>query len=818
VLSRLGPASAFDLLAATSLTRCIDTGAAAGGVANCSLVMVVTGALQNGESDGSGGLLFDLASAPAEQLPGGDGFTAVSVPDAVSIALFQSAITLRYPTTYVEDVNDGPYEATFLTDGAGARFGLGNACLDGGGDAAVGCGWQVDAAGAHIPFSQGFCCRCSVVDTLESTYVPRNGQTCAFAARRDSAQCLRMAPLWHSAYAIGAPSIDFVMVLVVLQCRPTAAALAAAANTSAAAMAALRCDAPALGCVCAMLDSAALGVPLGPREPNRCFALPLNPDQGACDIQVSLEGTFAAYDGTPDFSDKLLLVPTACAAPVPASDPCWNRLVEAPGRWLVVERNAVSVAGGSECNKVGVGYQAFATQGAACASPRGTCLANQPRDIYAADAATVAAGRAPAAFLSAFREASAPNGEAGAPALDATAAELLAARTASRTLALPTQRFQKSVVTMTFRADPGSLRLAVKASSGRLLSADVPPFAAGSTGALLVRMASTGAVASHFTISLLCPPQVAILPVPARDLSVAAGANASAAFTLQPSASTAAASGSCDIMLFSALGAELDRVAVAVNQTEAPRDVSGQGGTHVGANGGGAGAATNATGASGAGISLCGTSCPSWWNLACAAGAAASCVGELSGWSAGIGLCALTLALLALKQPALLLAPLRAAARLCCASGGGGVGGGGGSAKGEAQRTGGARAPAVPVAAAGGSSASASAVAAASSPVRLHPSTRRHMSHSPPTVLDKSHRPGGKGSAPAATAIAARPGLDGPALIEMLRRSAHPSLSPRLSVRAVDVGDGPLDAVAPVAPRGRGRLKHAGRRDERAPQ
>jgi hypothetical protein len=36
-------------------------------------------------------------------------------------------------------------------------------------------------------------------------------------------------------------------------------------------------------------------VPLGPRKPRRCFAMPLNPNQRACHIDVLFEGTFVAW-------------------------------------------------------------------------------------------------------------------------------------------------------------------------------------------------------------------------------------------------------------------------------------------------------------------------------------------------------------------------------------------------------------------------------------------------------------------------------------------------------------------------------------------
>ena len=748
-------AFAFDVLASTALQRCADSG---GGPANCSLMLVVTGTLQNGESDGSGELLYSLANAAPAQLPGGDGFTAVAAPDALSLTLFQSAITLRYPTRYVEDVNDGAYEATYLTDGSGAPFGALNPCRAGASDATPGCGWMVDSDGHHIPFSQGFCCDCSFAQQLTGAVITRSGQTCSFTAQRDSAQCLRMAPLWHSLYSIGAPQVDFVIVLTIMQCRPTAgavtaaAAAAASANSSAAAAAAaLACPAPGPGCECATLDTSALPqgpVLLGPTVPTACFALPFNLDRSACDVKVALQGTFVAYEGTPDFSSQRLLIPTACAAGTPLSDACWRRLVESPEQWLVVDASGVSTAGGGELNTVGVGYEAFATQGTACSSPRGTGLSNQPAALYAADAAAVAAGRAPTHFLSAFREPSAPAGAAGNPGLGASVAQLLGQRTAASTLSLPTRRFQKSVITLTLRADPGSLRLVVRAASGRILSATAAPFPAGSVGALAVLVTSTGAVASHFTLSVACPPAAALLPVPALELSVGAFANASVVFALHPAASTAAAGAACSVTLTGALGAVLDTVQATVSLSSAVIDDGGQGGSHGGGNGGGAGgggAGANTT--SGAGVQLCGSHCAAWYDVACAASAASACVAQLSGWAAGFGGLGLLLGLIALKKPALLLAPLRALLGLCCAARGGGA-----------------------------SAADAEATAPASAaPRRVH----KHKRAAAPAASASSASAGSPAAATAvsakgrlaATLAASSGSLDGPALVELLRRS-----------------------------------------------
>ena len=51
---------------------------------------------------------------------------------------------------------------------------------------------------------------------------------------------------------------------------------------------------------------------------------------------------------------------------------------------LIVERERFGFSG-SECNKIGVGYTAFSSQGSRCSQPLGSCLGNQVSDLYNED-------------------------------------------------------------------------------------------------------------------------------------------------------------------------------------------------------------------------------------------------------------------------------------------------------------------------------------------------------------------------------------------------------------------------------------------------
>jgi hypothetical protein len=187
---------ALDILAATSLSICTDD---ASGPTNCSQKLVISAAIQNGESDGTGALLYSVQRAAADAAGGGfersgaSGGGVVEPADEVSLVVTQSAIVLSYSLTYLQDVNAAPAETVYTSDAGGHAFGsLLNPCDARADSGSPACGWTLDAAGARLPFSQGFCCACDVSKDLSGALIARSGQRCALFAERDSAHCLRM--------------------------------------------------------------------------------------------------------------------------------------------------------------------------------------------------------------------------------------------------------------------------------------------------------------------------------------------------------------------------------------------------------------------------------------------------------------------------------------------------------------------------------------------------------------------------------------------------------------------------------------------------
>lgn len=664
---------ALDVLAASALLSCTNEGL---GPSNCSRRLVITATLQNGESLGTGALVYSLSNA-AEF----GGSNAVTPADSVSLVVTQSAVNLLYPLTYLRHVNSAPFEQVVTRDAAGHAFStLSNRCDASPASSSPACGWTVTERGARVPFSQGFCCACDISADVFGSQIPRSGLACGLFEQRDSAHCLRMGPLWYAAYRVGPPRLDFGINVYATVCRAKgpefeAAAAAARANVTASAATArvpvspaalanaglapaLTCHAPGPGCECVDLDSSAVGEPLGPTNPARCFALPWSPPSTR-DVCFNLEGTFVAYEGTPDFSSRTLLVPASCTGPS-AGPTCYARLVESPSRWLLVGNEGVALDG-STCNRVGTSFEAFATQGSSCLSPAGTCLGGSPDALYLADVQSEAAGRAPLNFLSAFTAGAQPptplGGSAGAQALQSAAG-------VAPSLLLTTHRFQKTVVSLSLRADPASLRFVVNIARGKIVAVELPAFDAASTGgALTVTARSDGLIAATFTISVVCAEPM--LPTPARQVVLAPTvANTSTTFALSAVGALGerAASGvACKIVLLDSLGGVSD--VVDVNATVRPVAVTF--GTQGGTLSGGGGTSIGAGNASAAGA--CGATCASVFDIGCQVASIGGCVAKLVAWASGAAgaLAGMVALLLLIRNHAAVAAALRAIFACC---------------------------------------------------------------------------------------------------------------------------------------------------------
>ncbi|XP_074279994.1 protein HAPLESS 2 [Silene latifolia] len=95
-------------------------------------------------------------------------------------------------------------------------------------------------------------------------------------------------------------------------------------------------------------------------------------------LRVNMVGDFAGYTNIPSFEDFYLVIPRQHG---PGQPPDLGRNFSL---WMLLERVRFTLDG-LECNKIGVGYEAFNGQTDFCAAPFWSCLHNQLWNFFEAD-------------------------------------------------------------------------------------------------------------------------------------------------------------------------------------------------------------------------------------------------------------------------------------------------------------------------------------------------------------------------------------------------------------------------------------------------
>lgn len=521
LLAGMGRQIRSSILAAGSMEACVDDG----DELQCAQRFVTTLSVENAQNRTESITAYrlrDFAQA--------DG-TKVELEDSLSITLAKSSIVLRYPLRYERTYNADPRELILVRDSQGRDYNwLTNPCKDGTGPDAA-CGSYVDpTTGVTIPYSQGFCCRCEFGDYIAGgpAGLSRANLQCSLLSTEmaQSAHCLRWGPLWYRAFSLGPPVVHFVIEAQVTYCPG--------------------------GTSCSSRTHY-----LSPSSTGLCVVLPgLASDKDhPCDIQLSLEGDLAAYEGAKSFASSLLMRPHSCddfAA-------CGTQVTEAPGRWLIVPQSFTTQ--GSGCDKIGVSHEAFAGQPQRCGMNINACLNQQLSDLYAADVEAEASGRQPSYFVSA-------HGYGGRFAVDDT--------DLSNTVALfETARLQRSIVSVQLSAE--RLRYTVLVARAVISRATVAPFEAKSGGGqLTVSVRSVGNVQAQFTLAVTCSASL-LAPVPSRAMTLLPGQTSDAAFPLE-AVSSSAASGTCTVVVSDSLFRQCDNATVTVTVTSLEEDRGSQGG------------------------------------------------------------------------------------------------------------------------------------------------------------------------------------------------------------------------------------------------
>lgn len=344
------------------------------------------------------------------------------------------------------------------------------------------------------------------------------------------------------------------------------------------------------------------------------------------------------------------------AAPLGINHPCFQKVLASSDRWLMVDTTAISTDG-SQCNKIGTSYEAFATQGRACEQLKDTCLAMQIKDLYDSDVNRLNQGKPLKYFLQSYKEQTATHPIRGLPYLNGgleKVQELIANRKrAGFSLAFPTQRFQKSMVSLTIRADEDSFRYSLQVSDGAIVFLHIPIFEAGQEGRLQIIVENTGHIASKYTIVIACGE--GILPLQARQVNLLPqGAPGYQMPTPQEwkvyTSNSAAEMYQCTASLLNALGQTADSYNFSISTSD--QNTVGPGGDDNEDRGrdGTFPAGDDANSA----YSVCGEKCASFLDLGCALRSGSACASRVAGIvGGGLGLFAFLgiVALLVLKYP-----------------------------------------------------------------------------------------------------------------------------------------------------------------------
>lgn len=445
----------------------------------------------------------------------GDDGQVYSIQEPFKISVAKSTPLIRYPLYYRRNFNGRPVERTIYTGVL--------QCNDASFDQHPTCGRAYDDVGVPIAYSEGFCCRCDACQLFGLCSNDDRGKTrCGLTGTAAAAACLTFGDLWYSGFDIGPAETHFYITITIERSGVSTVQLIVGPEV--------------LGAVSTIYD-----------------------------VRARLVGNFAAFKQPLTLEHKMLFIPAT-----PRTHPYVQ--APAPDEWLFVAKSEVTLDG-RECNKVGISYEGFNTQGSRCEAKAGSCLANQLEALRDVDRAKQAKGQKGSYMVSDFGKFAVYEGQRTVPP---TAHSLNGLQSiANPYLAYQITDVQASVVTLTFAAD--NISFIVNVASGRIVAANISQFAANSKdGSLTVIILNTGGVAAEFHVSVYqCTSGT--LPLNAKIAVLGPQQIVSLNFDVV-SFYSAGQSNQCNISLFDALFGLTDSRIIRFNTTPTDFTVGAQGG------------------------------------------------------------------------------------------------------------------------------------------------------------------------------------------------------------------------------------------------
>jgi len=298
----------------------------------CKNKIILLLTIQNAELEST-----DSISTTLTEISQNENSTIKKLQNPIKITISKSKVKAIYPTIYFQDFNYYPKETIIKTDYL--------SCEDNINTNKTTCPFVTNNGKERIIYSEGFCCSCPPISFLSSS-TKRFGDCnkLNFINGISAAHCLTFDSLYYSAYEIKNYQIEYEIKINI-------------ENTT--------------------NNQLLYSLILSSNNQN------IISDDGK--ISIKIIGDFLPTNNLPnDLSSYYLLVPS-----YPKND---VKVIEGKINWMILEREKFTLDG-RECDKIGVSYYAFKTQGNKCDVEKGSCLNNQIYHFYNEDINNIINGK-----------------------------------------------------------------------------------------------------------------------------------------------------------------------------------------------------------------------------------------------------------------------------------------------------------------------------------------------------------------------------------------------------------------------------------------
>ncbi|XP_039005257.1 protein HAPLESS 2-like [Hibiscus syriacus] len=203
-------------------------------------------------------------------------------------------------------------------------------------------------------------------------------------------------------------------------------------------------------------------------------------------LRVNLIGDFVGYSSIPTFEDFYLVIPRQGGPGQP------NGLGRNLSMWMLLERVRFTLDG-VECNKIGVGYEAFNGQPNFCSAPFWSCLHNQLWNFWEADQNRIKRKQVPLYGVQGRFQRINEHPGAG-----------------SRSFSIGVTEVLNTNLLIELRAD--DIDFVFQRSPGKIMSVKVPTFEALTQfGVATIMVTNTGEVEASYSLTFDCSKGVALM-------------------------------------------------------------------------------------------------------------------------------------------------------------------------------------------------------------------------------------------------------------------------------------------------------------------